>query len=65
MYNYTILWNDRWINNRINVGFSHKIEKYSSKKFVAFEKPEIPWKYARLFIRDNTMQIWSEHTFVI
>lgn len=45
--------------------FSHKIEKYSSKKFVAFEKPEIPWKYARLFIRDNTMQIWSEHTFVI
>jgi hypothetical protein len=45
--------------------FSHKIEKYSSKKSVVFKKPEIPWKYARLFIRDNTIQIWSEHTFVI
>ena len=43
--------------------FSFTITKFSSIKYIKLEKPDIPWKYARLFVQDDKMQIWSEHTF--
>lgn len=43
--------------------FSFTITKSSSIKYIKLAKPDIPWKYARLFVQDDKMQIWSEHTF--
>jgi hypothetical protein len=43
--------------------FSFTMNKFSSIKYIRFKKPDVPWKYARLFIQDDNMQIWSEHTF--
>ena len=44
--------------------FSFTITKSSSIKYIKLEKPDIPWKYARLFVQDDKMQIWSEHTLI-
>ena len=42
--------------------FSFTITKSSSIKYIKLAKPDVPWKYARLFVQDDEMQIWSEHT---
>ena len=41
--------------------FSFTITKSSSIKYIKSAKPDV--KYARLFVQDDKMQVWSEHTF--